>query len=125
MPKVLPLPGKPTHPPPATPLNSVAEMLAELRAGRMVIVMDDEDRENEGDLIMAAEHGGAGGAGGITSSQHRHTLGVRAERRLSPASICRRWCPSTANRSAPRSPYRSTCASAPPPGCPRWIAPPR
>jgi 3,4-dihydroxy 2-butanone 4-phosphate synthase/GTP cyclohydrolase II len=56
MSKVLPLTGKSTTSPAAAPLNSVAEMLAELRAGRMVIVMDDEDRENEGDLIMAAEH---------------------------------------------------------------------
>src|SRR5580658_10978574 len=40
----------------ALPLNSVADLLDELRAGRMVVVMDDEDRENEGDLIMAAEH---------------------------------------------------------------------
>ena len=32
-----------------------AEILADLRAGRMVVVMDDEDRENEGDLVMAAE----------------------------------------------------------------------
>jgi 3,4-dihydroxy 2-butanone 4-phosphate synthase/GTP cyclohydrolase II len=39
----------------ALPLNSVADLLDELRAGRMVVVMDDEDRENEGDLIMAAE----------------------------------------------------------------------
>src|ERR1700676_817082 len=36
-------------------LNSIEEILAELRAGRMVVIMDDEDRENEGDLIMAAE----------------------------------------------------------------------
>ncbi|MGH8177193.1 MAG: bifunctional 3,4-dihydroxy-2-butanone-4-phosphate synthase/GTP cyclohydrolase II [Steroidobacter sp.] len=36
-------------------LNSIDEILADLRAGRMVVVMDDEDRENEGDLIMAAE----------------------------------------------------------------------
>ncbi len=36
-------------------LNSTEEILAELRAGRMVIVMDDEERENEGDLVMAAE----------------------------------------------------------------------
>jgi 3,4-dihydroxy 2-butanone 4-phosphate synthase/GTP cyclohydrolase II len=36
-------------------LNSVEEILADLRAGRMVIIMDDEDRENEGDLIMAAD----------------------------------------------------------------------
>jgi 3,4-dihydroxy 2-butanone 4-phosphate synthase / GTP cyclohydrolase II len=31
-------------------------VLADLRAGRMVIILDDEDRENEGDFIMAAEH---------------------------------------------------------------------
>ena len=36
-------------------MNSIDEILAELRAGRMVVVMDDEDRENEGDLIMAAD----------------------------------------------------------------------
>jgi len=36
-------------------LNSTQEILEALRAGRMVIIMDDEDRENEGDLIMAAE----------------------------------------------------------------------
>jgi 3,4-dihydroxy 2-butanone 4-phosphate synthase / GTP cyclohydrolase II len=35
-------------------LNSVEELLDELRAGRMVVVMDDEDRENEGDLLMPA-----------------------------------------------------------------------
>src|SRR3546814_20038278 len=33
----------------------IPELLEELRAGRMVAVVDDEDRENEGDLIMAAE----------------------------------------------------------------------
>jgi 3,4-dihydroxy 2-butanone 4-phosphate synthase/GTP cyclohydrolase II len=36
-------------------LNSIDEILEELRAGRMVVIMDDEDRENEGDLIMAAQ----------------------------------------------------------------------
>ena len=36
------------------PLNSIAEILDDLRQGRMVIIMDDEDRENEGDLLMAA-----------------------------------------------------------------------
>ena len=34
---------------------SIPELLDELRAGRMVVIVDDEDRENEGDLIMAAE----------------------------------------------------------------------
>jgi 3,4-dihydroxy 2-butanone 4-phosphate synthase/GTP cyclohydrolase II len=57
MPKVVSLPGKSAPATgPAPPLNSVADLLDELRAGRMVVVMDDEDRENEGDLIMAAEH---------------------------------------------------------------------
>jgi len=35
-------------------VNTIEELLAELRAGRMVVVMDDEERENEGDLLMAA-----------------------------------------------------------------------
>ena len=39
----------------AFPQTSVAEAVEELRAGRMLVVVDDEDRENEGDLIMAAE----------------------------------------------------------------------
>jgi 3,4-dihydroxy 2-butanone 4-phosphate synthase/GTP cyclohydrolase II len=36
--------------------SSIPAIVAELRAGRMVLILDDEDRENEGDLIMAAEH---------------------------------------------------------------------
>ena len=36
------------------PFDSIPEILDELRAGRMVVMLDDEDRENEGDLIMAA-----------------------------------------------------------------------
>ncbi|HST46160.1 MAG TPA: 3,4-dihydroxy-2-butanone-4-phosphate synthase [Luteimonas sp.] len=37
------------------PFASIPELLEELRAGRMVVIVDDEDRENEGDLIMPAE----------------------------------------------------------------------
>jgi len=72
MSKILPLSGKAATAPAAVPLNSVAEMLAELRAGRMVIVMDDEDRENEGDLIMAAEHATAQ----AVAFMIRHTSGI-------------------------------------------------
>ena len=36
-------------------LASTAEILADFRAGKMVILIDDEDRENEGDLVMAAD----------------------------------------------------------------------
>lgn len=35
-------------------LNSIEEIITDIRNGKMVILMDDEDRENEGDLIMAA-----------------------------------------------------------------------
>ena len=37
------------------PFATVEEALEEIRAGRMVVVCDDEDRENEGDLTMAAQ----------------------------------------------------------------------
>jgi 3,4-dihydroxy 2-butanone 4-phosphate synthase / GTP cyclohydrolase II len=38
------------------PSASIDDAIAAIRAGQMVIVVDDEDRENEGDLIVAAEH---------------------------------------------------------------------
>jgi len=38
-----------------SPLATVPEAVEEIRAGRMVVVVDDEDRENEGDLVVAAE----------------------------------------------------------------------
>lgn len=36
-------------------LNTPQEIIEDIRLGKMVILMDDEDRENEGDFIMAAE----------------------------------------------------------------------
>ena len=40
---------------PQPPFTDVPEAIEEIRAGRMIIVVDDEDRENEGDLTLAAE----------------------------------------------------------------------
>ena len=37
-------------------ISPIEEIVAEMRAGRMVILVDEEDRENEGDLVLAAEH---------------------------------------------------------------------
>jgi 3,4-dihydroxy 2-butanone 4-phosphate synthase / GTP cyclohydrolase II len=37
-------------------ISPIEDIVTQLKAGRMVIVSDDEDRENEGDLLMAAEH---------------------------------------------------------------------
>jgi len=37
-------------------ISPVEDIVADLRAGRMVILVDEEDRENEGDLVLAADH---------------------------------------------------------------------
>ena len=37
------------------PFATIAEAIEEIRAGRMLVVVDDEDRENEGDLTVAAQ----------------------------------------------------------------------
>ena len=44
--------------PPLNPalISPVQDIVAEMRAGRMVILVDEEDRENEGDLVLAADH---------------------------------------------------------------------
>jgi 3,4-dihydroxy 2-butanone 4-phosphate synthase/GTP cyclohydrolase II len=53
-------------------LDSIADAIAAVAAGRPVLVVDDEDRENEGDLIMAAEYADAATMGFFV----RHTSGV-------------------------------------------------
>ena len=44
---------KPQNP---VPISPVEDIVADMRAGRMVILVDEEDRENEGDLVLAADH---------------------------------------------------------------------
>ena len=39
-----------------TPISPVEDIVADMRAGRIVILIDEEDRENEGDLVLAADH---------------------------------------------------------------------
>jgi len=39
-----------------TVISPTSEIIAEIRAGHIVVLVDDEDRENEGDLVLAAEH---------------------------------------------------------------------
>ncbi|MEI6618606.1 MAG: bifunctional 3,4-dihydroxy-2-butanone-4-phosphate synthase/GTP cyclohydrolase II [Betaproteobacteria bacterium] len=38
------------------PISPVQDIVADMRAGKMVILVDEEDRENEGDLVLAAQH---------------------------------------------------------------------
>jgi len=40
----------------ATAISPITDIVADMRAGRMVVLVDEEDRENEGDLVLAAEH---------------------------------------------------------------------
>jgi 3,4-dihydroxy 2-butanone 4-phosphate synthase/GTP cyclohydrolase II len=73
MSKVHSLPSRAADDSVAVPgIASVEEILAELRAGRMVLILDDEDRENEGDLIMAAECATAA----AVAFMIRHTSGI-------------------------------------------------
>jgi 3,4-dihydroxy 2-butanone 4-phosphate synthase/GTP cyclohydrolase II len=50
LPELTPSPG--VH---ESPFDSIEDAIEDIRAGKMVVVLDDEDRENEGDLVMAAE----------------------------------------------------------------------
>src|SRR3990170_3167274 len=36
-------------------ISPITEIIAEIKAGRMVVLIDEEDRENEGDLVLAAD----------------------------------------------------------------------
>jgi len=53
---VTPLSAVPSDDRARAPISPVSEIVDELRAGRMVILVDEEDRENEGDIIIAADH---------------------------------------------------------------------
>jgi 3,4-dihydroxy 2-butanone 4-phosphate synthase/GTP cyclohydrolase II len=54
------------------PFDDIPSVIADLKKGKLVIVVDDEDRENEGDLILAAEKATAQNIGFMV----RHTSGV-------------------------------------------------
>ena len=81
-------------------LALVDKALAEIRGGKMVILTDDEDRENEGDLVMAAEK--------VTP---KRSTSWRATAGTSACSLPPRRAPS---RSLMRRPNSSCSCSAPP-----------
>jgi 3,4-dihydroxy 2-butanone 4-phosphate synthase/GTP cyclohydrolase II len=61
----------PASSPQGVPLNTIEQALEQLRAGRPIVVIDDEDRENEGDLIFAASLA----TPELTAFMIRHTSG--------------------------------------------------
>jgi 3,4-dihydroxy 2-butanone 4-phosphate synthase/3,4-dihydroxy 2-butanone 4-phosphate synthase/GTP cyclohydrolase II len=46
----------PTHTPPRSGLDPIEDAIRAMAAGLPVLVVDNEDRENEGDIIFAAQH---------------------------------------------------------------------
>ena len=89
------------------PLDQVHEAIQEIQRGRPVIVVDDEDRENEGDIVIAAEK--------ITPEwvnfMAKHGRGLicltRDRRSARRSSTCRRWSERTRPSSRPPSRSRS------------------
>ena len=103
----------------------VDDVLAAFANGEIVVVTDDDDRENEGDLFVAAS---------LCTPEKmafiiRHTSGIvcapLSADEAQPPAISIRWCRPTTRRSAPRSPCRSTCATASPPASRPRSAPTR
>ncbi len=104
------------------PLATTPEIVAELKAGRMVVLVDEEDRENEGDLVVAADF--------VTPEtinfMAKHARGLVCltleEDRVPTVSGSRRWCPPTAPATAPTSRCRSKRRKASRRASPRPIA---
>jgi 3,4-dihydroxy 2-butanone 4-phosphate synthase/GTP cyclohydrolase II len=111
---VIPLPTGPVeqHPGPAVLLDTIARAVADIKAGKAVVVIDDEDRENEGDLIFAAELA----TPELVAFMVRYTSGYicvpLTEDRGRPAGPAADVPPVNQDRAAPRTPSPSTPAKA-------------
>jgi hypothetical protein len=84
----------------------IPDILEDIRLGRMVVIVDDEDRENEGDLIMAAELVKASDINFmVTHGRGLVCLPLTAP--APPTSAWRRWCRPIPRSSRPTSPSAS------------------
>jgi diaminohydroxyphosphoribosylaminopyrimidine deaminase/5-amino-6-(5-phosphoribosylamino)uracil reductase len=95
-------------------LSPVPELVAELAAGRMVVLVDEEDRENEGDLGAGRRQGVTPEAINFMAASAAADLPDADARALRTPAACRRWPAATAPSTAPPSP----CRSRPPPASP-------
>ena len=113
-------------------VSPITEIIADIRAGKMVILVDDEDRENEGDLTMAAQFvtpeavnfmamHGRGLICLTLTEEHIHRLhhgtrmpvSVQSERMRDPSEVPLDHAPRSAPRSAGctgSNPRRSRCS---------------
>ena len=112
--------GRPT---PGSPLDSIQDAVEECRNGRFVIIVDDEDRENEGDLVIAGEFATQENLAFML----RYTSGVICVRDERPAprqpAHPDDGAAQPGARSAPLSRSPSTPAKASPPASPPPTAP--
>ena len=91
-------------------LDSIDEAVAAVKRGEMVVVVDDEDRENEGDFIMAADMVTPGGRQ-LRGKHGRGLVCLAATGERACASwTCRRWSRATRRACAPTSPCRVDAA---------------
>ncbi|MDX6620548.1 MAG: 3,4-dihydroxy 2-butanone 4-phosphate synthase / cyclohydrolase, partial [Gaiellales bacterium] len=100
-----------------SPFCDIEEAIEEIRAGRMVVVVDSPDRENEGDLCMAAEFVSADAFNFMaTHGRGLICLTLTPETVTLPFSIRYRWtCSGAVKRSHRPMPSSRRSASSPTP----------
>ena len=79
-------------------LNSIEEVVEDLKKGKCVVIMDDENRENEGDVICAAE---------FATTENVNFMASYARGLICISCICHRCVLQIQTITAPHFPYRS------------------
>ena len=106
------------------PFAKIEDAIAAIGRGEIVVVVDDEDRENEGDLIMAAEYADARDDGVLRPPHVRRDLRHRSPASGPASSTSPDGRRRTPRASAPRSRHRRRPRTARPPASPPPTAPP-
>jgi 3,4-dihydroxy 2-butanone 4-phosphate synthase/GTP cyclohydrolase II len=94
-----------------TPFATVEEAIEDIRAGKMVVVCDDEDRENEGDLTLAAQFA-TPEAINFMAKEGRGLICLSLTPERCEELGLQSWPPRTSRRSRRRSPSPSRPARA-------------
>ena len=84
--------------------NTIEEALQDLRNGRVILVTDDEDRENEGDMICAAEFATTENVN-LMASVAKGLICMPMSEEFCRKLQIRRWSAKTLTTSRQRSPY--------------------
>ena len=87
-------------------MNTIPEALDELRAGHIIIVVDDPNRENEGDIICAAEFATQANVN-LMASVAKGLICMPMSRDRASSTLSR-WSPRTPTTTRPPSPSAST-----------------